>query len=119
MILAISITVILQLFSGGLRSAELSKNYLRAVYHARAKMEEIILAENSVEGTRDGHADLYMWRVTVEPVRQDDVENQVSSLMLYSVTVDISWQEGRHRKNFRTSTLRIGPAAIDEDNPPS
>ncbi|MBU0484148.1 MAG: prepilin-type N-terminal cleavage/methylation domain-containing protein [Proteobacteria bacterium] len=117
MIVAISITVILQLFSGGLRSGELSKNYLRAVFYAREKMEEILLADLVVGETQAGElADGYRWSAVVEPNRADDVDNSRAKLMLYSVSVDVNWQEGRHRKHFTLSTLRLGPV-IDADNP--
>ncbi|MHB9098527.1 MAG: type IV pilus modification PilV family protein, partial [Syntrophales bacterium] len=56
-ILAISLAVILQLFSGGLKSSTLSDEYTRGIFHAREKMDEILLAEELTEGVINGEFD--------------------------------------------------------------
>ena len=42
MILAISLVVVMQLFSGGLKSNKVSNDYLYGIFHAREKMEELL-----------------------------------------------------------------------------
>jgi len=65
-ILAISLTVILQLFSGGLRSTRVSDRYSRGVFHAREKMEEILVEDRLDEGIREGEFDdAYKWRTRI------------------------------------------------------
>jgi general secretion pathway protein I len=63
MLLAISLVVILQLFSGGLKSGKMADDYTRAVFHAREKMEEHLLIEDFEEGTFEGtFDDNYRWQ---------------------------------------------------------
>ena len=42
-ILGIGMVMVMQLFSGGLRSARTSKEYTNAVIHAKIRMEEMII----------------------------------------------------------------------------
>ena len=73
MILALSLTVVFQLFSGALRSGHLSKNYLKAVYHARAKMEEALLVdvEKVVEVHQQGElSEGYKWTTIVQQIHE-------------------------------------------------
>ena len=53
-VLAISLVVIFQLFSGGLKTRKLSEQYARGVFHAREKMAEILLAPDLFEGETQG-----------------------------------------------------------------
>lgn len=116
MILAMSLTVVLQLFSGGLRSGLLSKNYLQAVYHARAKMEEALLVDVAkvVEENQQGEiAEGYSWTTTVQQV-QDSTADDSPGVTLFNVAVTLSWQEGEHQKSFSLQSLRLGSVVTEQ-----
>jgi prepilin-type N-terminal cleavage/methylation domain-containing protein len=51
MLLAISFVIIMQLFSGGLKSSRVTTDYIYGIFHAREKMEEVLhSAENLTMG---------------------------------------------------------------------
>jgi len=61
--LAIGLTVIIELFSGGLRLGRISKEYTQAMNYASLKMEEIATRRTIDEGEDTGEFDNnYRWR---------------------------------------------------------
>ncbi len=112
MLLAISLVVILQLFSGGLKAGKIADDYTRAVFHARDKMEEFLLIDDFEEGTFEGTFDEnYRWRVEIkllEPEEDgDEDEKEISLVDLFQVDVVILWPVGGREKMFQISTLKI------------
>lgn len=108
-ILAISLVVILQLFSGGLKSGKLSDEYTCAIFHAREKMDEILLAEEITQGVVEGEfEDGFKWKteiVLVEP--EEDVEGKLP-FDAFNIKVDVFWGTGGHERHFEISTMKIG-----------
>jgi general secretion pathway protein I len=119
MILTISIVVIFQLFSGGLRSAKLSDEYTRAIFHARAKMEATLLADALMEGETEGNVEEnYRWRLSITPVESEEdlgiLKNSLETL--FRLTVDIIWNDGERERTFTISTLHMAKGIeIDEE----
>jgi general secretion pathway protein I len=105
-VLAISLVVIFQLFSGGLKSRLLSEQYARGVFHAREKMAEILLSPDLSEGETQGEfEDAYEWQAVITRVVDgDDEENVPVNLM--SIWIRINWREGEKEKSFVISTLK-------------
>jgi len=118
MLLAISLVVILQLFSGGLKSGKIADDYARAVFHARDKMEEFLLIDDFEEGTFEGTFDEnYSWRVDIKLVEtedEDEDEEKNSLVDLYHVDVLVFWLVGGQEKNFQISTLQIAKKKPDD-----
>jgi general secretion pathway protein I len=120
MLLAISLVVILQLFSGGLKSGKIADDYARAVFHARDKMEEFLLIDDFEEGTFEGTFDEnYGWRVDIKLVEtededEDEDEEKNSLVDLYHVDVLVFWPVGGQEKNFQISTLQIAKKKPDD-----
>ncbi len=111
-LLSVSLIIVMQLFSGGLRSSGLSDDYTRAVFHAREKMEETLLAKKLSAGEWTGKfKDDFNWRVNVA-LREDDEIEMKKETGLFRITVDISWKDGKVERNVDISTLKI--AAIFE-----
>lgn len=120
MILSISIVVIFQLFSGGLRSAELSDRYTRAIFHARAKMEAALLAERLMEGETEGIVEEgYRWRLSITPMESEEDSGVLSKSLqtLFQVAVDIIWMDGERERTFTIRTLHMakGMETDEED----
>ena len=118
MILSISIVVIFQLFSGGLRSAELSDRYTRAIFHARAKMEATLLAEGLKEGETEGIVEEgYRWRLSVTRMesKEDSRILKKSLETLFQLTVEIIWKDDDRERTFTIRTLHMAKdIATDE-----
>jgi len=110
-ILSISLVVILQLFSGGLKSSRLSDNHTRAIFHAREKMEEVFLNDNFTDGVTEGKfSDGLEWKVQtllLKPDQEEEAELPVDIFSIFNITVDVRWKEGSKEKHFEISTLRI------------
>lgn len=111
MILAGSLVLIMQLFSGGLKAVTLSENYRRALFHARSKMEEIRVQSRlepiHLESNID---DIFSVEAVIERILPDEKEGRVREtdpLALFDVTVRVYWKEGMGKKNIEISTLTI------------
>jgi general secretion pathway protein I len=107
-ILAISLVVILQLFSGGLKSSRLSDEYTRGIFHAREKMDEILIAGELTEGVIDGKFDDgFRWKA--EALRLDIKEAKDVKLPFraFNIKVDVMWDAGGHEKLFSISAIKL------------
>ncbi len=115
-LLAISLVVILQLFSGGLNSGKLSDEYTRGVFHAREKMEEILLSNNMEEGITEGEfEDGFRWKADI--VRMEQREEEVSRLPFdaFTIAVEISWGSEGHEKHLKIDTIKVAEKLKDEN----
>ena len=107
-VLSIAMVVILQLFSGGLRSSRLSDAYTKGVFHARERMEEVLLGTEFAEGVSEGEfEDSYRWRLEI--VREEQPEEEASKLPFdaFHIRVDVFWYEGDKEKNFGIATMKL------------
>ena len=116
-ILAIALVVIFQLFGGGLRSGRLSEDMTRGVFHAREKMDEILLEEPLTEGVTEGEfEDGYRWEVeTVYVPPQDEEEHARLPYDAYGIRVTVRWGEEPRVKDFSLETLKLVPKQEREE----
>ena len=106
-VLAISLVVILQLFSGGLKSRKLSEEYARGVFHAREKMAEILIDPGLSEGETEGQfEDEYQWQAVVTQLVSDENEEK-TPVDLLNVELRITWRDGEKEKSFSIDTLKV------------
>jgi general secretion pathway protein I len=106
-ILGICLVTILQLFSGGLRSSRISRDYTKAIFHAREKMTEILLFEELAEGTLEGDfADGYRWQAQILEVGIDQEGMPSLPIDLFEITVQVLWKDGERDKLFDLKTLK-------------
>ena len=107
-ILAICIVVILQLFSGGLKSSKLSDQYTIAIFHAREKMEEILLAEELTEGVIDGEfEDGFRWKAEALHLDIKEAEDIKLPFDAFNIKVDVMWDVGGREKHFEISAIKL------------
>lgn len=105
-VLAISLVVIFQLFSGGLKARKLSEQYAKGVFHAREKMAEILLAPDLFEGETQGEfEDAYEWQAVITRVVSGGDEEKLP-VNLLNIKVRINWREGEKEKSFVIDTLK-------------
>jgi len=107
MILSIALVVIFQQFSAALNAGHISESYTRAVWHAREKMDELLLYETLSEDIQEGDfEDEYRWRYRIEQVKSDSGLNLEGSAP-FMITVWVSWEQGRNTKQVDISTLAL------------
>jgi general secretion pathway protein I len=107
-VLAISLVVLLQLFSGGLKSSKLSDEYTRGIFHAREKMDEILLAEELTEGVIDGQFDDgFRWRAKALHLDIEEAKDVKLPFRAFNINVNVMWDEGDHEKHFAISAIKL------------
>lgn len=109
-ILAIGLTIIIELFSGGLRLGRTSVDYTKAVNYARMKMEEFSLRQTMEEGSEEGtFDDNYRWQIDVKRVDVLQAENRPEfkpPAELFQVKINILWKSGSKERSTRIESFR-------------
>ena len=82
MILSISLVVLMQLFSGGLKSNKISNDYSYGIFHAKEKMEELLLAEELLPGSYSGEFDDgYHWQAVIDIIEEPDATEEENKIL--------------------------------------
>jgi len=110
-ILAVGLTVIIELFSGGLRLGRTSVEYTKAVNYARMKMEEIAVKQTMEEGNEEGEFD-HTFRWQVETKRVDilpvgDKKDFKPPADLFQVKINILWKSGAKEKSTSIESYKM------------
>lgn len=110
-ILALTLGVLMQVFSRALNTASLSGTYGRATALAEAGLGlvgvDIPLAPGSQGGeTEDG----LRWQVQVVEVALDDLLPGEAPLPAFAITSEVSWDAPGGGRQVSLSTLRLGEA---------
>ncbi|NWG04116.1 MAG: hypothetical protein HXY44_14780, partial [Syntrophaceae bacterium] len=118
LILGIGLTLIIELFSGGLRLARTSEEYTRAVNYARMKMEEMAIKTTLEEGTEEGSFDdTFRWQMEVKKVELLPVENKPDfkhPAQFFQVKIDVLWKSGAKEKSTYIESYRTIKPESDE-----
>lgn len=116
-IFGVMVTVLMQQFSAGLRTARMSRAYTTATIYAKQILEEYQLAEKMEEGEASGtFDDGYSWRVSIETY-EDYMEDDNASeeeqesyellpLEMFRIKSVVSWMEGDREKSVELATLK-------------
>ncbi|PID73450.1 MAG: hypothetical protein CSB33_03520 [Desulfobacterales bacterium] len=125
MILGISITLLMQVFSGGLQAVYKAAGYSRAADHGREKMAQLMLPAEIQPGEYAGaFGDGYRWKARITPVSVTFLSSSpvlpgaaadvpLTALIanetrgLFQVRLWIFWTDGGHRRDMVFSTLRM------------
>ncbi len=107
-ILALSIGILLKIFSGGANTALLAEEYTAAVQIAESLMTkegvETPLQIGEITGIEDAK---YSWRVTVSPYRFSPGEVDTVNLPAQLMKVDVLVRWGQERRELHLSTLKV------------
>ncbi len=105
-ILSIAVTVVLQLFSSGLRAISASEDYVSASIKAEAKMREILaddkISEKSFSETTD---DGYRLDVSINEVLKARTENL--QVRLLEIDLIIHWTRGTKDRSLTLKTQKM------------
>ena len=117
-ILGIGLTVIMELFSGGLRLGRVSEEYTKAMNYACLKMEEIAIQNTVTEGEDEGEFnDTYRWKVNVEKVDilpGDKGTEFKPPVEFYHVRVNITWTAGSKERSASLESYKTVKPGTDE-----
>lgn len=108
-ILALSLGVLVQIFSSSVRGALVSESYNRGLILAESRLASVGIETPLEVGTTEGDGDPpYHWRVDVAPYQTADRDNrQDLQDGLYRVEVLVHWRDGRARREIKLETLRL------------
>jgi general secretion pathway protein I len=117
-ILGVGLTIVIELFSGGLRLGRASEEYTRAVNYARIKMEEIAVKPTMKEGSEEGEFDnTFRWQVVVKKVNLLPMENKPDfkpPANFFQVQVNVIWKSGSKEKSTRMESYKTVKPEDDE-----
>jgi len=110
-ILALSLGILLKIFSGGVNTAVVAEDYTAAVQIAESLMAktgvETPLQEGQDSGTEN---EKYNWQVDVGPYvfNPDNVDDTTTTAVLFKVKVIVSWGDGNaNDRQVELTTLKL------------
>ena len=110
-ILALSLGILLKIFSGGVNTAMVSEDYTAAVQLAEGLMTRTGVESSLREGEESGKEnDKYDWLVVVSPYFFDSASHEASpaDIALFKVKVIVSWQVNQlHNRRFELTTIKM------------
>jgi general secretion pathway protein I len=108
-ILALSLGVLMQLFSRALGTTALSRDYSRATTLAQARLDAVGIDIPLEAGSYGGEPeDGFSWQLTVEPYPLRELAWE-PGFDVFLVTSMVSWDEGREAPRWLSlSSLRLG-----------
>jgi general secretion pathway protein I len=117
-ILALSMGVLMQIFSGGLRNVELSSHHAKAVALAKSLLARVGTEIPVLAGEQSGEfgdparpAEQYSWQIRLQAM-EDALETgqpvAVSLFGLMGVVVNVEWQDGHAgRRNLTLYSTKL------------
>jgi len=109
-ILGMGLTVIMELFSGGLRLGKTSGEYIKAVNYGRLKLEEIALKPTLKEEVEEGKFDdLFRWQVVTKKVNllpEGQAIDPKPPVELFHMDIQIIWKSGLKEKSIRVESYQ-------------
>jgi general secretion pathway protein I len=113
-IMAISLGIVLKIFSSGVNTAIVSENYIIATQIAESLMAKTGVEESLAVGESSGtEDDKYQWRVKVEdyisPEAEDDAE-----IKLMTVQVTVKWGDEENARFVELNTVKASHSKDDK-----
>jgi general secretion pathway protein I len=110
-ILSLTMAVLMQIFSGGMRNAHLANVYSRAVFLAESRLAAAGVEQPLVPGDTAGTIGTDLnWRVNVAAVQDDGVTDRpLVPTRMYQVRVLVGWSEDGRERQVELTSLRLGP----------
>ena len=111
MILALSLTVIFRIFSGGLRNIALTEDYARAVLMAESQLSSAGVGYPLEAGVTSGEwGTRFRWERVVEDYRPwEEGRELAANLQAFQVTVNVDWEQAGRTHQITLSSVRLKP----------
>ena len=117
-ILGIGLTVIIELFSGGLRLGRVSEEYTKALHYASLKLEEVATQKTIEEGEEGGEFDkTFRWQVEVQKkdiLLLDKGTEFKPPAYFYHVRIHVFWKSGSKERSASLETYKTLKSETDE-----
>lgn len=112
MILALALTVVLRIFSSGLRNVSASSDYTRAVLVAEAQLAAAGVSDALVQGETQGDEGRHFrWtRVVRDYVPSEGYDREALLVPAYHITVTVEWQHAGSARQIDLTSIRLGKA---------
>jgi len=109
MILALALTVLLRIFSGGLRNVSVSSDYATATLIAESRLAsagvDLPLRPGETSGSE---GERFAWTVSVqEYLPWPGYRSAAQGVDAYRVTVTVEWPNGNNTRSVGLSTIRL------------
>jgi general secretion pathway protein I len=107
-ILAFSLGILLNIFSGGLRRTLVAEEYQQAVTIAQSILAIVGIEEELQEGEKQGEIqEKYLWTQNIQAFGDEELDPEEVSIIPYQVTVTVEWQAGTNNRQVELITLRL------------
>lgn len=109
-ILALSLGVLLRVFSKNVELTAVSDDYTKAVLLAESQLADATAGELE-EGDKQGvFADRYRWAISINEYNPEFEDFELDNLPFvpYQIKVNVEWDEGENPRFVELTTLRIG-----------
>jgi len=112
-ILAIALTLVIEIFAGGVRAAWLSREYTKAVFLAQEKMEELRLRDTFSPGIESGELEGgYTWKAEIKPFpiySEQEINETESELLIepYELKLELFLPAKEKNKSVKLATLLL------------
>ena len=111
-ILALSLGVVLNIFSTALRGVGLGEEYSKAALLLDSRLaalgSEIPVETGSQSGTEgDGEGQAFRWQITLSPFGEFDQLQALGELELFQVDAEVSWGANGSQRRLAVSSLRL------------
>lgn len=108
-IMALSLGIMLNIFSSGVNTAIIAEDYIIATQLAESLMASTGVEQALEAGERSGiEADKYQWRVMVTESSDMEVAEQ-SQLKLMNISVQVHWDDGQQQgRSLELNSIKAG-----------
>jgi general secretion pathway protein I len=108
-ILAMSVTVLLRIFSSGTSNVIISQQYVDAVHVAEMQLAAVGLERELTPATEYGVIDgKYNWQVTIEPIAfYEEQEQETYPVSAFSILVEVNWVERANTRRIMLSSIKL------------
>lgn len=111
-LLALSLTVLMQAFGGGVHLLGGAEQLARAATLAQSQLARIGIDVPIAESVTQGEwPPNYHWQMTVAPVYLPPPVVEHPRWQLFQVEVTVSWAEAGRSRTYRLTSLRLGKQA--------
>jgi prepilin-type N-terminal cleavage/methylation domain-containing protein len=107
-LLAAGMAAVVGLFSGGMKSTQLSDQYMRAATLGDSRLAELELADFPSDGAEGifPEDENFRWEITLLPY-ESTLNNPETGLMLTEVRLRVFWQDASEPRELTLTTLKL------------
>jgi len=106
-VLAVSLGVLMQIFSSGVRGAALADRYGEALIIAETRLAEAGVEEELKAGSSSGKEGPYAWSMGVAEYKDEAFDFVDLDYTPFQVWVRVSWEEYGKERSVDLNTLRL------------